>query len=71
MQTIDRTDEPPPSCLSDERAAAARDLLRVIFDADESKIAQQRFNMTSVMVVDELDQACQTVPGEVRLLRGA
>lgn len=53
MQTVDRTDEPAPACLSDERSAQARDMLREIFSGETRLVAQTRISMGRFMVMDE------------------
>ncbi|MEX2697454.1 AAA family ATPase [Rhizobium mongolense] len=58
MQHFDRTDEPAPACLSDERSREAREMLRKIFTGEVGTIAQTGISMAPVMVTDpELDLA--------------
>ncbi|GLS42687.1 AAA family ATPase [Methylobacterium brachythecii] len=58
MRKVDRTAEPPPRCLSDERTTRAREQLRAIFGTDNRKLAQNRVSLRSFLVQDpEIDQA--------------
>lgn len=58
MQHVDRTDEPAPACLSDQRSARAREALLGIFLADTRIVSQTRFAMSDLAVEDpELDLA--------------
>ena len=65
MLHYDRTDEPAPACLSDERTARARDILREAFARDAVIAAQTRIDTSELLLEDpELQAALE------RLFRG-
>jgi AAA domain, putative AbiEii toxin, Type IV TA system/AAA domain len=58
MQPFNRSDEPAPTSLSDNRASSAREALRDIFNTDQKRLAQTRISMRSYAVEgEELDAA--------------
>lgn len=65
MQNFDRSDEPAPACLSDERSREARELLHELFNQDNRRQAQTRISMGAVAVQDE-----ELAEALARLFRG-
>lgn len=50
---IDRSQEPAPACLLDERTRRAREMLRAAFSSDTDVAAQTRYAMEGLAIVDQ------------------